>query len=523
MQFSEFAAKEAAAALSRVTAGSAEISRQQLQAFRAALEVAAKALEAAVEQPVSVEGEIAELVSRLTQAAASAAEAAAQRVEAEAKTAADALRAELKAESREKDKLEAMLSETRAQAEAVGTELQEKTRELIESRAARTKVESSRVEAVAARDKESASKAAVESELRDLRASFEAARAESAAAKERLDAATAAAATHDAALSESQAQAQAAEAKLTAMTGLFKGNAARVKALEQAEKDHERALEDLEARLRVSMTTDLGKPAVALLEDLLGSFQALESSVTIPDVLTTFMEQLAAEFPRVAMFRVKGNGLEGEHAIGFDSNTRIAKIALPLSMDSLLTRAASTGRIERLTGHELTDSSRAPFGGSPSLALAIPIVVHGERLGIVYADDSGQAGTSADARELKRRIAEALLHHTQALLMRLTNELRNLAELRTYATSLLSEIEQMHVSDAQAGKSGDALQQRLKANLEYARSIYANRVGVECPEAAALLEEHIASVIGAHASTPFARDLSAVAGPAGETRSAEAS
>lgn len=523
MQFSEFAAKETSAVLSRVTAGSTESSRQHLQAFRAAIEAAAVALEAATGKPVNVEGEIADLASRLTKAATGAAEAAAQRVAAEARTATDALREELETESKEKEKLAAALADTRAQAEAVAAELKDKTKELIEAGAARKKLETARAEAVAARDREAAARAGIDSELRELRTSRDSARVEATATKKRLDAATAAAARHEQALSEAQAQAQAAEAKLTAMTGLFKANAARVKALEQTDKEHQEAIEDLEAKLRASIATEPGRPAIAMLEDLLGSFQALESAETIPDVLTTFMEQLAAEFPRVALFRVKGNRLEGEHHIGFDAKTRITKVVLPLGMDSLLTRAASSGRTEQLTGQDLTDSSRAPFGGSPSCALAIPIVVHGERLGIVYADDSGQADGGADARELKRRIAEALLQHTCALLMRLTNELRNLAELRTYATSLLSEIEQMYVSDGKGGKSGEELQRRLKANLEYARSIYANRVAVECPDAASLLEEHVASVIDAQPSTPFARDLAAVALSPGDTRSAEAS
>lgn len=523
MQFSEFAANETSAVLTRVSAEATESSRQHLQAFRAALDAAAAALEAAAQSPVSVESEIADLVGRLTQAAASAAETAANRVTEEARTAIDALRAELENQSNENQGLAAALADTRSQAEAVADELKSKTKELIEAGAARKKLEADRAEAIMARDKEAAARAEIDSEVRDLRTSRDSERFEALAVKKRLEAAAAAAAAHEDALSEAQGQAQAAEAKLTAMTGLFKAHAARVKVLEQAEKEHQAAIEDLEAQLRTSVSTGRGRPAASVLEDLLGSFQALETAVTIPDVMTTFMEQLAAEFPRVALFRVKGNGLEGEHNIGFDAKTRIAKVVLPLGMDSLLTRAAASGRIEQLSGQELTDSSRAPFGGSPSCALAIPVVVNGERLGIVYADDSGQADEGAEGQAMKRRFAEALLQHASALLMRLTNELRNLAELRTYATSLLGEIEQMYVSDGTGGKSGDELQQRLRANLEYARSIYANRVAVECPEAAALLEEHVASVIDAQPSTPFAQALAAAASFAGDARSAEAS
>ena len=52
------------------------------------------------------------------------------------------------------------------------------------------------------------------------------------------------------------------------------------------------------------------------LDGLLGAFESLSTATTINDVLATLGEQLAAEFPRVALFRVKGNRLEGAHHLG---------------------------------------------------------------------------------------------------------------------------------------------------------------------------------------------------------------
>jgi hypothetical protein len=96
--------------------------------------------------------------------------------------------------------------------------------------------------------------------------------------------------------------------------------------------------------------------------------------------------------------------------------------------------------------------------------------------------------------------------------MRLTAELKALAELRDYAKSLFSEIEEMFIADTIAGKGEDDLHRRLKGNLEYARSIYATRVAMEGPGAASLLEDELGAIVDGKGTTPFGRALAAVAG-----------
>jgi hypothetical protein len=104
-------------------------------------------------------------------------------------------------------------------------------------------------------------------------------------------------------------------------------------------------------------------------------------------------------------------------------------------------------------------------------------------------------------------------------------ELKALAELRTYAVSLLQEIEAMYVADTGAGTQGEALQARLKVHLDYARSIYANRASLEDADAGALLDEAIGAVVAAHADPRYRHDLAVVAGhsDAESNRAAEAS
>ena len=154
----------------------------------------------------------------------------------------------------------------------------------------------------------------------------------------------------------------------------------------------------------------------------------------------------------------------------------------------------------------------------------MPIVVDGETTALVYADDFSEPhfeGHGSDDAKLK--FAEALRHHTVALMMRLTTELKTMAELRAYAGSLLTEIEQMYHSDVAAGKEGEELKKRLLANLEYARSIYGNRAQYESPAAAALLDAQVSGMIDAHHDSAFGRDLAVVVEWSAGSRAAEAS
>jgi predicted nucleic acid-binding Zn-ribbon protein len=478
----------------------------------------------------------------------------------EAHAHADALRAELEAEGAQRQallaelegeatraqalqqQLDAAYAEQRTIAEALNNatttqEMDASARAALEHdlRAAHTLIESVQAEAAtatsaletelrvahdllgAAQNELTHTSGTLEPELRSALELLETARAEAAQANSELQAMAADKASLEHALAEANSQAHAAEAKLAATTTLFKTSSSRLKLLEREREQHEDALQDLTARFEAEGTREVEVelaqagpgPAVALLDGLLGAFEAMSGAATIGDVLSTLVEQLVNEFPRVALFRVKGNRLEGAHQIGFDLTNDIGKVMMPLAMDSLLTRAVSSGRTERVSG-DRTDSSHLPFGGSPTCALAMPIVVDGESMAVVYADDSGRPESQQANDDLNARFAEALRHHAVALLTRLTSELKAMAELRGYAGSLLSETEQMYEADVAAGKTGDDLLGRLHANLDYARSIYANRVASEPASTGSLLEAQLAGTIDLHRDNAFGRDLAVV-------------
>lgn len=424
-------------------------------------EVAAQESSALVEQ---IERGLADLATRMAAAAAAERDAAVARVTSEARASAEALRTEIAERVAENTTTTATLSEARSQADGLRTALESveallttartdliESRRLIEqSDGARLAVVSARDEAIAERDNETAARVAAETELQELR-----------------------------------------EVILA----------------------HERARVEIESKLETLGERD--GVATSLLDGLASGFGTLATAMTIPDIMTTLVEQLAAEFPRVALFRPKANRLEGQHQIGFDLSNDITKVVMPLTLDSLLTRAATSGHMESVQGGDLAEGSHVPFGGSPMCAVALPLVVQGEMLGVVYADDSGtDRQDSAAERAARIKYCEVMQQHAVALLMRLTNELKTLAELRAYAGSLLNEIQEMYVADVGAERTPDELKRRIQANVEYARSIFATRVALECPDAARLLDDEIAARLEREDGGPFGRELEAIAGTA---------
>ena len=548
MEFSALASKETSALLTRLLDRSSKASLERVATLRAALDTASRALETAIATTPEIDADVDELVKRLSKAAAAEADVRLKHLSAEARKITDALRGELAEVIGEKDALAISLTDARAQLETVrgqlATEqkqsqaaqkaneasqkeleasqkaleasrkgLEASQKELGEARSSSKKLEAANAEAVAGREKEAAARATLEADLQGLRGQLDSARKETKRAAAEAEAAVAERRKAEVALSAANSQAQAAEAKLSAVTTLFKTSAARVQVLEREHEQQAAAMRELEGRAHVPVDLDMEIPNAAgagVLDGLLGAFDALSAATTIGDVLATLGEQLAAEFPRVALFRVKGNRLEGTHQIGFDLTNDIGKVIIPLAMDSLLTRAVTSGHTERLSGDAI-DASGLPFGGSPTFALAMPIIVDAESIALVYADDFAEPRQeSRNDEDVNAKFAEALRQHTVALLMRLTTELKAMAELRAYAGSLLSEIEQMYVSDVAAGKQGEELQKRLHANLDYARSIFSNRAQFESPSAGALLDAQVGAMADTHKDSAFGRDLAIV-------------
>ena len=406
-------------------------------------------------------------VERLTAAAAAQAEDARVRARDEAQKIIDGVRQELKERTTE---LAARTSELTAST----SELNARTSEKIALDAA---LQEARAQADAVR----AEAEGVRAEADKLRTTFEA-KLDASATK--LDASVAA---------EHTLRTQLAEA--------------------DQEIERQRA-EAEEAAQAAALREQMARAAPQPLDRLLTIFDQLAKAMTVGDVLTALVQGLATEFPRVAAFSVGGNHLEGLHQVGFDFKSDISKVVIPMTMDSLLTQAATSGRAQGFVGSEITENSCTPFGGTPAFVLTLPIAVRGETLAVVYADNGDQQ-PSGGAAQRGVKFAELLLWHAVPMLSKLSVDREATAEVGKYATLLLTEIENMYDADASDDLDGESLRTRLKDNLECAKRLYAQRVVSDgVPAAAPLLDEQLAAILHAKASTPFGRDLAAIARPA---------
>lgn len=447
---------------------------------------------------------------------------------AEAQAQGEMSRADLVEAQAQIESLKTLLAKESERAEAADRDLDA----AIEAHSA---VDASRLEAEAMARREAQARADVEKELAEARRLLDASVAQAARLGVELENAASEARTATADLNAARAEIESAHKQREAVAAQLEASRLRLQAIERTQAANEETIRRLESNLSDSIQSEASARELAagtdadvaraqadmaalrgevermgsLLDASILSIDELSSSASIGDLLASLVRQLSVEFSRVALFRVKGNRLEGEYQIGFDDTTDITKLVLPLSVDSLITRAAGSGMVEQLRGHELDDSSRAPFGGSPTSAMALPVAFQGDTIAVVYADSDQAEGQTFDAGAAFARL---MVKATSVLLMRLSQELKTLNELREYAAMLLQEAEQMYSADQEADRSDDERRSRLQDTVDCARQLYAQRAALEGPAAAALLDDRIAALIDGDSSSPFARDLAAIVG-----------
>jgi hypothetical protein len=279
--------------------------------------------------------------------------------------------------------------------------------------------------------------------------------------------------------------------------------------------DFERALDELH-REHATVVAEQAVACTSLpLDELLTVFTALRKAATVPELLTTLVHGLAREFSRVALFDVDGNRLVGAEQVGFAPEGDISTVSIPLSVDSLLTRAVSTGRLETIImGLRHESGTSLPFGGTPACAVAIPIIVQGTTVGVIYADDSDHPEFATAAPHSRAKFAELLQQHALLVLVSIWVEQKGVAELREFAKKLVVNLEYTYQIEAEAGRNRLQCQLRLKDDVESARKRYAERAAREDRHAGTLLEEHLAAAANAHKDSAFGQDLAAVLGEA---------
>jgi hypothetical protein len=170
--------------------------------------------------------------------------------------------------------------------------------------------------------------------------------------------------------------------------------------------------------------------------------------------------------------------------------------------------AGDFGRVAAFIGDkrlvQLGAESPAVEPDAPSVT-ACPIVVRGEKLATIYIAEETHPGGEG------KKLADLLCRHLTLALERLTVELKAVGELRAYAQMLLDEVEYVFNADVTGNVSVLERRDRLTENLRCARQIYGQRVTLEGPAAAAVLDQVLSQILDAKGESAFGRELAEVA------------
>jgi hypothetical protein len=241
---------------------------------------------------------------------------------------------------------------------------------------------------------------------------------------------------------------------------------------------------------------------------LVSSIRALDAADSLTDMLTELAEASHRAAGRAAVLVVKGASLRGWAHRGFGPATTEAKlIDLPLDEAGVLAMAVQRGEAQAVSSDDTLPSSRVPAPFTPDVperaGLAVPVVVDGHAVAVVYADDvtdEAQAVPSCWPEHV-----EILARHAsrcaEALTARRTSARRvgaggpgshtDAEGARRYARLLISEIKLYHEALVEEGRKAGDLRQRLSAEIARARQMYEDRVPAALDGRAAYFEQEL--------------------------------
>ena len=194
-------------------------------------------------------------------------------------------------------------------------------------------------------------------------------------------------------------------------------------------------------------------------------------------------------------------------------------------MESVLTRALESGAIETAASDDPPNRVGVPFGSASLWCLGLPVVLKGETIAVIYADQGEEARAATDLESSRIGYADLLRRHTAPVLVKLSVDLKAWSELRDYAMLLLDEIEYIYGADVTSGTANPELVQRLADNLRCAEAAYGRRVESLAPseEGVDLFEGRLNTLLDAKGATPFGRHLAAAAAEVAINKSSDSS
>ena len=247
---------------------------------------------------------------------------------------------------------------------------------------------------------------------------------------------------------------------------------------------------------------------LAFADRMSDAVRRLDGARSLIEVLDVLTDAAAREAPRVAILLVRGNKLAGWRAAGFSRDNDPRELEVPIDQAGLLTRAIRSSSAVATSDAVSGDGGAGPFGLLPgsNAAVAMPLRVGGETIGVLYADDVSARehevpGVWPESVEVLARHAcrclevVTIARVSQGAAMpspppptptprRLTPQARNFQPgndddddaARRYARLLVSEIKLYHESAVTAGRRDRNLLERLRGEIDRARRLYGERV-----------------------------------------------
>ncbi len=257
-------------------------------------------------------------------------------------------------------------------------------------------------------------------------------------------------------------------------------------------------------QLRVEAMAAERQVELQQLERLLDGIRRLDGAGSLSDVLNQVADSASGEAPRVAVFLVLGDRLQGWRLAGFDSGEDARAMGLAVGQSGIVAQAIRAGR-SCSTPEPGGAAVASPFGPLPDdcAGVAVPIRVGGETVAVVYADNAGPGEKEVpsawpEAIELlARHAARCLEVVTVATVSRpspagdggssapgqaapspafhaIGEEDDDAA--RRYARLLVSEIIMYNEAAVAQGRRDHNLRERLKSEIDRARTLYEERV-----------------------------------------------
>ncbi len=280
----------------------------------------------------------------------------------------------------------------------------------------------------------------------------------------------------------------------------------------QLESERERSTQAL-AEVRAAFERIPVPPApVGNSSHLVDAIRALDEAATLSDVLSAAVRGAAEQAPHAAVFVLQGTELREWPVAG------VAPVATgPLRSDGRDAGVIAEAMRRSQPAETGSFGSTAPAFASLSpdgLALAVPLVLGGTPVAVLYADGPGEGmapGTWQDNVQILGRHAAACAASITAVrtaqAMRLMSDDTSppatasaaaedeIHAARRYARLLVSEIKLYNESAVRMGRERKDLLLRLEPEIERARRLYAERVAPSVHGRDALFDQELSQTL----------------------------